>query len=125
MGQKILTTDTTITSEGQHEGMAVFPSAHAHAMVLEGESIVLNLESGRYYTLNNTGTMLWVQLSKGCSTDSLLQSLRASGKISEKRAKQDLTVFLGNLASEGLINKKGGSTNGKRSQQSKDNCFLG
>lgn len=67
--------------------------------------MVVNVESGGYYSLNRMGTELWERLSGGCSLASLLSFLSTHSGVSQERAQQDLSAFLENLASEGLIER--------------------
>lgn len=101
MGQNSLTPG--VHSDFQNDHMSVAPTSHAYATVVDGKAIVLNLDSGRYYSLNRTGTTLWEELSGGCSLPILLNSLSTRGGISQEKANQDLSTFLDNLKSEGLI----------------------
>ena len=50
-------------SERHLELSEVFPrqDEQVHSTVLDGESVLLNLSSGRYYTLNVVGSTIWAR----------------------------------------------------------------
>ncbi|MCI1279889.1 MAG: PqqD family protein [Nitrospira sp.] len=55
-----------VRKERQHEFRHVFPKQdeQVHSAVLDGESALLNLGSGRHYALNVVGSSVW-DLCKG------------------------------------------------------------
>ena len=58
--------------------------------VLDGEAVILNLEEGIYYNLNETGPIIWKLLSDDVPSDQLTEAFLPeegrdiSGEIREK-----------------------------------------
>jgi hypothetical protein len=70
---------------------------------IEGEAVIINLESGNYYSLVDAGSFIWSLIEKGASASDIqngvLQSYQA-GAADVERGVQDL---LGQLQQESLI----------------------
>ena len=58
--------------------------------MLDGETIIIDFKNGSYYSLNNTGSVLWEKIREGYTKDQLLQYLKgrfdASPDLIEKSA---------------------------------------
>lgn len=70
-----------------------------------GEAIVIDLNSGSYYSLNETGTWLWENLDGQRNVGQLAQDLAVVCEIpdQESAVRNDLVDLLVTLAKEGLI----------------------
>ncbi len=66
-------------------------------------SVLLNLESGDYYTLNAVGTLVWEMLDRRIVGTEILARLRDRYEVAEAEAHRDLVELFGQLAQEGLI----------------------
>ena len=87
-------------------GNSVFersPSATHQAVA--GEAIVIDLNTGSYYSLNETGTWLWENLDGQRTVGQLAQELATACSIPEQNetVQADLIELLGNLAREALV----------------------
>ena len=69
---------------------------------VEGEILALDLGSSRYLSVNRMGAVLWHELARGTSRESLVRRLMAAAGIDANRAERDVDVFLGQLAELGL-----------------------
>ena len=70
---------------------------------LDGETILLNLENGFYYTLNRVGNAIWEQLSGAPSLDEIRATLYARFDVDEAVIREDLNALIDQLCHEGLI----------------------
>jgi hypothetical protein len=71
--------------------------------VLDGEAIVIHLQSGTYYSMLASGADIWNGLLAGYSVDEITGRL-ARGVDSERaRIVDEITKFASELVSEGLI----------------------
>ncbi len=79
------------------------PSATHQAVA--GEAIVIDLNTGSYYSLNETGTWLWENLDGRRNVRQLAQELAAVCGIPEQNetVQADLIELLCNLAREALV----------------------
>ena len=70
---------------------------------LDGEAVVLELESGRYFGLNETGTRMWLLLQEHGSVEAALRALLAEYDVAEERLRQELLSFVETLSSQRLL----------------------
>jgi hypothetical protein len=67
------------------------------------ETVVINLESGCYYTLNKTASMIWNLISNGFSNRKIINQIIDNHKVAEKTAINDIEDFLKLMIDENLI----------------------
>lgn len=80
-------------------------SAPAHVLVrfLDRESVLLNLETERYFGLDETGTRMWQLLTASPNVDAAYQELLAEFDVEPELLRHDLTDLLGRLMENGLL----------------------
>ena len=71
--------------------------------VLDGESVVLNLDSGVYFTLNTTGTAVWERIDGATSLEEIGRGLCEQFEITVEQAQRDLLELTKSLLDEGLV----------------------
>lgn len=71
--------------------------------VLDGESVVLNLDSGIYFTLNTTGTAVWERIDGATSLEEIGRGLCEQFEITVEQAQRDLLELTQTLVDEGLV----------------------
>lgn len=70
---------------------------------LQGESVLLNLESEAYFGLDDVGTRMWQALTATSSIEAAFEMLLAEFDVEPDRLRSDLTDFVENLTKAGLI----------------------
>ncbi len=70
---------------------------------LEGEWVLLNLENGVYYGLNEAGSVIWDELASHGDLETALDSLQALYDAERTVLKADVEKFLADLRKEKLI----------------------
>lgn len=70
---------------------------------LDGEAVLLELHSGRYFALNETGTRMWTVLLEHGRVEPALQALLAEYEVPEDQLKGELLSFVEALASQRLL----------------------
>lgn len=70
---------------------------------LDGEAVVLELDSGRYYGLNETGTRMWLLLQEHGAVEPALHALLAEYDVAEERLRRELSSFVETLSSQRLL----------------------
>jgi len=70
---------------------------------LDGEAVILNLESGMYFGLDEIGTRIWQLLDLHKSLRKTLEALEAEFDAPAERLESDLTTFVGTLQAKGLL----------------------
>jgi hypothetical protein len=71
------------------------------ADVIDRETIIMNLESGDYYSLNDSGGELWVLLLAGLHRDELLATI--AERYGTKASAGEIDAFIGRLLEHRLI----------------------
>ncbi len=70
---------------------------------LGGEAVLLAMDAGLYYGLNESGTRMWHLLTEHGRADAAYQSLLAEYDAPAERIQADLLEFLEALSSRGLL----------------------
>jgi hypothetical protein len=70
---------------------------------LDGESVLLNLETGVYFTLNDTGTAAWELFDGATSLAAIGEALCVRFNVLPEQARQDLLELTQTLLEEGLV----------------------
>jgi hypothetical protein len=68
-----------------------------------GESVLLDLESGTYFSLNAVGTRVWGLLAQRTPLVEVHRALLAEYEVAEDRLLADLLDLIGELAQCGLV----------------------
>jgi coenzyme PQQ synthesis protein D (PqqD) len=70
---------------------------------VEGEAVILNVETGIYYGLNPVGAWVWESIQSPTTVAALLDGLVAEFDVEEDRGESDLMALLDDLAGVSLI----------------------
>ncbi|MBX3237902.1 MAG: PqqD family protein [Nitrospiraceae bacterium] len=83
----------------------VFPKRNedVHGTNMDGEAVLLNLSTGRYYTLNPVGALIWDHCAGDRSIQDLLSLVCARFEVTGEQATRDLIELISALTQEGLI----------------------
>lgn len=82
------------------------PRPHAHIVVTEfegGESVLVDLDTKRYYQLNETATAIWRALAGGSSMTSIVGSLMSEYDVTEEDAARSVDEVLQHLKAHRLV----------------------
>lgn len=71
--------------------------------VLDGETVLLNLESERYFGLDRVGTRLWELLLETDSVETAVQRMLGEFDVAEAVLRSDVERLLGELVAAGLL----------------------
>ncbi len=74
---------------------------------LEGEAVLLELDSGRYFGLNETGTRIWLLLQEHGSVEQVLRAMLEEFDVAEDILRSELLSFLDTLSSQKLLEVHG------------------
>ena len=81
----------------------VTPHPDVQCSVLDGEAVLLNLETGAYFTLNRVGTISWELFNGERTLTHVHAAICERFEVSEEVARQDLLSLVKHLDQEGLI----------------------
>ena len=70
---------------------------------LEEELVILNLDSERYFGLNNVGTRFLSVLTTSDSIEDAYKSLLSEYNVDSEVLRQDLTALIENLIEKGIV----------------------
>ena len=71
--------------------------------VLDGETIVLSLESGTYFGLNATGTRVWSLIEEGASRSAIIERISSEFNHPIDVVQPDVDELLATLQARGLV----------------------
>ena len=85
---------------------ASLPRPHANVVATEfegGESVLVDLDTKRYYQLNETATVIWRGLADGSSKTSIVGSLMSVYDVTEEDAAKSVDQVLQHLKAHRLV----------------------
>lgn len=74
---------------------------------LEGEAVLLNLESGTYFGLDAVGTRIWQLIEQFGALAAVLDRIVSEFDVSAAEAETDLLELVRQLAARGLVELEG------------------
>ena len=74
---------------------------------LQGESVLLNVRSGRYFGLDQVGTRMWAALTTAESLQAAYDALLAEYDVEGERLERDLRALFERLVEHGLLEVTG------------------
>lgn len=70
---------------------------------IDGEAVLLDMESSYYFSLNETGTFIWRALEAGQQESEIIDGLLQAYDVSADQARRTVSDFLTSLRREGLL----------------------
>lgn len=70
---------------------------------IDNETVMMDIEQGRYFGLNETGTRIWALLSQPIVISDLCNQLAEEFNIPAEQCEPEVFDFLGNLLSRNLL----------------------
>jgi hypothetical protein len=71
--------------------------------VVDGEAVIINKKNGWYYSLDKTGTEIWLLFAKKKSISAIAAAISAEYGITESAATRDIMALIKNLSKEKLV----------------------
>ncbi|MEE4173070.1 MAG: PqqD family peptide modification chaperone [Xanthomonadales bacterium] len=71
--------------------------------VVDGEYVLLEVESGKYFGLNEVGSRIWSLLESGTSLEDTIDQLQAEYAVERDTLEADVNALLARLADAGLL----------------------
>lgn len=76
---------------------------HVLSRKLEDEMVLLNMDSGEYFGLNDTGTRVWELLAEGCDRDEIAARLAEEFEVGAEEAAGHVESLCDELLAAGLL----------------------
>jgi hypothetical protein len=70
---------------------------------LSGEAVILNLNSGMYYGIDEIGALIWSALEEPRTLEYLREMILQGYSVDKETCDHDVTTFLTDMQSAGLI----------------------
>ena len=87
-------------------GILLRPSPDVQGTNMEGETVLLDLSTGRYYTLNRLGSVIWEHCTGHSTISDIHAVLCDRFEVAPERALDDLVTLVNNLVQEGLLRQE-------------------
>lgn len=85
------------------ESIVVASSAQVSSE-LQDESVILDVQSGTYYGLNDVGASIWTLIQEPKAIANVQASIMAEYEVSAEQCEQDILTLLEQLIEIGLVN---------------------
>lgn len=70
---------------------------------LDGKVVLLSIENGEYYNMNEVGSRIWALLEKPMTVAALIEQLLAEFEVDRATCEQEAAVFLEQLQKDKLL----------------------
>ena len=87
----------------ENSGKCITKSRDVVCKDMDGKSVLLDLKSGGYYTLNEMGSFVWSLLEGKATPARIAQAVTESYEIDPETAEKDISDLISSLRKEGLV----------------------
>ncbi len=87
--------------------MRVTVPAHVMVREVQGESVLLNLNSERYFGLDQVGTRMWATLTTSASVQAAYEALLGEYDVEAEQLRKNLQELIAKLVENGLVEVRG------------------
>jgi hypothetical protein len=88
---------------------------------IEGEVVLIDLKTGTYYSLRDSGAAMWQAIEQGAGEDNITAELRSRYDASEEQIRDAVRQLLAQLEGEGLIRADEGEGSPAATPSASDN----
>ncbi len=74
-----------------------------HSGELDGEAVLMSVQQGRYYGMDQIGTRIWQLIEKPMSVSELCDQLGREYEVGTEKCQRDVLNFLDELVEEKLV----------------------
>jgi hypothetical protein len=76
---------------------------HVRATTRDDETVLLDVERGRYYALNEVGSRIWALVCEGVPFAEIVDRVCAEYDVSRERGERDADALIRQLLAESLV----------------------
>jgi len=73
---------------------------------IDGEAVMMNIQTGKYYGLDEVGSRIWELMEHKIQVKKIIEQLQKEYDVSEEQCKTDVINLLNDLKSNQLIEVK-------------------
>jgi hypothetical protein len=88
---------------GRRESRTIELSPDVRFQEVEGEAVLLDVERGEYFGLNEVGTRFWVHARETGDIDAIFERLLAEYEVEAETLMRDVEALVEDLARAGLV----------------------
>ena len=81
----------------------VLPSNHVLSQVVAGEAVLLDLNSERYFGLDEIGSQVWRSIDEGTGLEGAVEAIAREFETDEGTLRSDIGRLVEQMADEGLV----------------------
>lgn len=70
---------------------------------LEGEVVMMNLDKGQYFMMNQVGSRIWEIIKEPSTVNNIINTLLGEFQVEKNQCKENVVEFLGKLKNADLI----------------------
>jgi hypothetical protein len=74
---------------------------------IDGETLIINVETGYYFSLDGVGSLVWRMLTEGLDERDMVARIVSEYDVDEATARDDLQALIAALAGEELVDGGG------------------
>ena len=100
------TTGAAAIDRAQLDRTVLRSNPDVQGTTMEGETVLLDLSTGRYYTLNQLGSVIWEQCTGHMTLRDIHTVLCDRFDVAPERALDDLVNLVNELILEGLLQQE-------------------
>lgn len=82
---------------------AVVATEAALSTTIDGETVILHPDVGKYYGLNNVGTFVWKQLEEPRTIEAICEEVTDEYDVESQRCEDDVSDLISDMAAKGLV----------------------
>lgn len=79
------------------------PTSDALFATLSDGAVVLDIQTKKYFSLNDTGARIWALIREGLNTNDIVSVLLGEYDVSASAAREAVSALVASLASQRLI----------------------
>lgn len=92
-------------SESTLSALSVAPKQDIVARSVGDEMVLLDLESGTYFTLNGVGALIWKRIEEQDDVDAIAAHIVDHYEVELVQARADVSAFFSNMLEQGLVER--------------------
>lgn len=70
---------------------------------MDGETVMMSVETGKYYNLGKMGSVIWGMLGEPSAVDSIIENLLEKYQVGREQCEVEVLSFLKQTHKEGLL----------------------
>ncbi|WP_424016475.1 PqqD family protein [Halorientalis pallida] len=86
-----------------NESTRIEAAENCLSTTLEGESVILHVDAGKYYGFNEVGTRVWEQVQEPQTIESVCETITDEYDVSTEQCREDVDELVTELIEKDLV----------------------